>query len=137
MPLAVQLAVAVRERAGGRCQYCLMDQSLQGASFHIEHIIPLCKGGATELANLALACPSCNLHKADRTTAIDPQSGDPAPLFNPAQQRWSDHFCFSGHRVEGLTQVGRATVVALDLNNSRRQRIRAAEQKLGLHTPVL
>ena len=136
MTLAVHLAVAVRERAGGRCQYCLMDQSLQGASFHVEHIIPLCRDGATELANLALACPSCNLRKADRTSAIDPQSGGRAPLFHPVQQGWSAHFRFSGYRVEGVTPVGRATVAALDLNNSRRQRIRAAEQKLGLYPPV-
>ncbi len=136
MTLSVQLAVAVRERAGGRCQYCLMDQSLQGASFHVEHIIPLCRGGVTELPNLALACPSCNLRKADRTSAIDPQSADRAPLFHPVEQGWSDHFRFRGYRVEGLTTVGRATVAALDLNNSRRQRIRAAEQKLGLYPPV-
>jgi hypothetical protein len=136
MTLAVQLAVAVRKRAGGRCQYCLMDQSLQGASFHVEHVIPLCRGGATELGNLALACPSCNLRKADRTSAIDPQSGDRAPLFDPVQQRWSDHFRFSGFRIEGLTPVGRATVEGLDLNHSRRQHIRAAEQNLGLYPPV-
>jgi hypothetical protein len=58
MTLSVQLAVAVRERAGGRCQYCLMDQSLQGASFHVEHIVPVCRGGATKMANLALSSGS-------------------------------------------------------------------------------
>lgn len=51
----VGLAVLVRERAAGRCQYCLMHQSLQGATFHIEHIIPQAKGGSSELPNLALA----------------------------------------------------------------------------------
>lgn len=34
-----------------------MHQSLQGATFHIEHIVPHTKGGAETLANLALACP--------------------------------------------------------------------------------
>jgi hypothetical protein len=134
---AIQLAAAVRDRARGRCQYCLMDQGLQGASFHVEHIIPRCAGGATELSNLALACPSCNLHKADRTSAIDPPSGDQVPLFHPVRQTWSDHFRLTGYRVEGLTSVGRATVAALDLNNPRRQRIRAAEQILGLFPPVV
>jgi hypothetical protein len=137
MTPSVQLAVAVRERGRGRCQYCRMDQSLQGASFHVEHIIPRCAGGATELPNLALACPSCNLRKADRTSAVDPQSGDRVPLFHPVQHTWSDHFRFNGYQIEGLTPVGRATVAALDLNSSRRQRIRAAEQKLGLYPPVL
>ena len=40
MSLPYELAAAVRERAGGRCQYCLMHQALQGATFHVEHIIP-------------------------------------------------------------------------------------------------
>ena len=114
-----------------------MDQSLQGASFHVEHITPQCAGGATELGNLALACPSCNLHKADRTLAVDPQNGERVPLFHPVEQSWSDHFRFTGYRIEGLTPVGRATVAALDLNHSRRQSIRAAEQKLGLYPPAL
>jgi len=136
MKLASELAIAVRERARGRCQYCLMHQSLQGATFHVEHIIPRCEGGSAELVNLALACPSCNLHKADRIMVIDHESGASVRLFHPGQQTWADHFRFSGYRIEGLTPIGRATVAALDLNHSRRQRIRAAEQKFGLHPSV-
>jgi len=137
MKLDEEVAAAVRARAGDRCQYCLMHQSLQGATFHIEHIIPRSKGGSLEVSNLALACPSCNLHKADQTMAIDRQSGAWVPLFHPGQQTWSDHFQFSGYRIEGLTAVGRATAAALDLNHPRRRRIRAAEQALGLFPPAL
>ena len=68
MKFAGEVVAAVRERAANRCQYCLMHQGLQGATFHVEHIVPRSKGGPDELANLALACPSCNLRKADRTT---------------------------------------------------------------------
>jgi hypothetical protein len=132
MNLSVELAGAVRERAGDRCQYCRMHQRLQGATFHIEHVVPRAKGGTDELLNLALACPSCNLHKADRTTAIDPVTGDEVALFHPGQQAWSSHFRFNGHRIEGLTPIGRATVAALNLNHPRRLRIRAAEERLGL-----
>jgi hypothetical protein len=57
MTLAVHLAVAVRERAGGRCQYCLMDQSLQGASFHVEHTIPWSGGGASEVLSFRSLLP--------------------------------------------------------------------------------
>ena len=46
-----------------------MHQSLQGATFHIEHVIPRIRGGTSELDNLALACPSCNLPKADRVSS--------------------------------------------------------------------
>src|SRR5438270_13853818 len=86
MNLAGELAGLVRERADDRCQYCLMHQSLQGASFHVEHIIPRSKGGSSEMANLALACPSCNLHKADRIKAIDPVTGSLVQLFHPIQE---------------------------------------------------
>jgi hypothetical protein len=114
-----------------------MQQSLHAATFHLEHIIPRSKGGSLEVSNLALACPGCNLHKADRTMAIDPQSGARVPLFHPGQETWSDHFRFSGYRIEGLTAAGRAAAAALDLNHPRRRCIRAAEQALGLFPPAL
>ncbi len=132
MNVSGELADAVRRRAGQRCQYCLMHQGLQGATFHIEHVIPQSRGGSLELSNLALACPGCNLHKADRTMAVDPETGASVPLFHPNRQIWSDHFRFNGHRIEGLTPTGRATADALDLNHRRRMRIRAAEEALGL-----
>ena len=86
MSLPEELSRTVRARAGGRCQYCLMHESLQGATFHVEHIIPQCKGGGGDLENLALACPGCNLHKASRTTAMDPVTGENVRLFHPVRQ---------------------------------------------------
>jgi len=136
MKLPGGLITSVRERAAERCQYCFMHQRLQGATFHIEHIIPRSKGGTSELANLALACPSCNLHKADRTTAIDPLTGDSEPLFHPRQQSWWHHFQFNGHRIEGLTAIGRSTAAFLNFNHPRRLRIRAAEAQFGLFPPM-
>ena len=135
MKLPGELAATVRRRAADRCQYCLMHQQLQGATFHIEHIIPRAQGGTDDLGNLTLACPSCNLHKADRIAAIDPVSGASVPLFHPGRDIWPEHFHFLGQRVEGLTALGRATVAALDFNHSRRQRIRAVEARLGFHPP--
>jgi len=85
------------------------------------------------LENLALACPGCNLHKADKTTAPDPRTGEQVALFHPLRQRWSEHFRFQGHEMEGLTVTGRATVVLLDLNHLRRQRIRQVEETFGLY----
>ena len=133
MSLPVELAAAVRERAASRCQYCLMHQSLQGATFHVEHILPRAKGGTDELANLTLACPSCNLRKADRTIAIDLATGTSVPLFHPGRDIWSQHVRFKGSRIEGATAIGRAAVGALDFNHPRRQRIRMVEKRLGLH----
>ncbi|MEH1859125.1 MAG: HNH endonuclease [Nostoc sp.] len=84
-----------------------------------DHIHPRSKGGETIFANLCLACRSCNEFKADSTEAIDPLSGEKTPLFNPRQQRWSEHFAWNADatRVEGLTTTGRATIVCLRMNN--------------------
>jgi len=136
MMLPREVVAVVHARAAARCQYCLMHQALQGATFHIEHIIPRSKGGADHVENLALACPSCNLRKSDRTTGVDPLTGTTVSLFHPTQQVWLDHFRFSGYRIEGMTAVGRATVAALDFNHPRRQRIRAAEQRFRLFPPA-
>jgi hypothetical protein len=122
-------------RAGDRCEYCRMHQSLQGATFHIEHIVPRVAGGADEPGNLAVACPSCNLGKSSRTSAPDPDTGRSVALFHPRADRWADHFRWAGHRVEPLTATGRATAAALDLNDPRRVRIREAEEAFGLFPP--
>ena len=84
MALPEALSRAVRARAHARCQYCLMHESLQGATFHVEHVVPQCKGGGSDLENLVLACPGCNLHKASKTTAIDPATGEETRLFHPS-----------------------------------------------------
>ena len=39
--LPAQLERHVRKRAGGACEYCLLPQESQEATFHIDHIIPL------------------------------------------------------------------------------------------------
>jgi hypothetical protein len=113
-----------------------MHESLQGATFHIEHIIPLCRGGRSDLGNLALACPGCNLHKGSRITALDPLTGKSVQLFHPILQEWSDHFRLGGYQIEGLNSVGRATIEALNLNHPRRQRIREIEEAFGLFPPA-
>jgi hypothetical protein len=136
MTVPEELSQAVRARADARCQYCLMHESLQGATFHIEHVIPQCKGGSSDSENLVLACPGCNLHKASRITAIEPVTGEEVQLFHPTRQLWSEHFRFRGYQIEGSTPVGRATVNALNLNHPRRQRIREVEEAFGLFPPI-
>lgn len=109
-----------------------MHQSLQGATFHVEHIIPLSRGGNSNLDNLAWACPSCNLHKGNRITAIDPDTNNSVPLFNPRLDNWHEHFRWDCYELIGQTRTGRATVVAFDLNHPRRRQIRRAEAWFGL-----
>jgi hypothetical protein len=127
----------VQGRAAGRCEYCHMHQSLQGATFHVEHILPASRGGPTTLDNLAWCCPSCNLHKGDRTHAVDPETNQIVPFFHPRQDDWSRHFKWRGYSLSGLTAPGRATVAALQLNGDRRLLIRRAEERFKLFPPPL
>ena len=135
MTSRAELEQHVAERAANRCEYCRMHQSLQGAQFHLEHIVPISRGGATELANLALACPGCNLRKSNRVECIDPESNETVSLFHPRSQAWDQHFGWDDFSVTGITAIGRATVAALDLNHPRRVRIRQAEKVFELFPP--
>jgi hypothetical protein len=130
-----EIVQAVQARAGGRCEYCRMHQALQGATFHVEHIMPSSRGGASDLHNLAWSCPGCNLRKSDRIQAMDPESGVMVPFFNPRTDQWTDHFRFDAYQVIGQTSVGRATAAILDLNHRRRLLIRQAEERFGLWSP--
>src|SRR6476619_5688396 len=100
----------VAARAQDRCEYCRMHQSLQGAQFHLEHVVPSSRGGETVLENLAWACPGCNLRKSDRTEAIDPSTGEPAALFHPRLHVWLEHFTWEDYQAVLLTHTGRATI---------------------------
>lgn len=112
-----------------------MHQSLQGATFHVEHVIPQSAGGSHDGSNLALACPSCNLHKSDRTSVIAAGSPKTVPLFNPRADEWTDHFQWDDYTVVARSTVGHVTIAALDLNHQRRQMIRKAEQTFGMFPP--
>lgn len=127
-----ELEHLVSERAGQRCEFCRMHQSLQGATFHLEHVLPKSRGGITTLENLAWACPSCNLHKASRVTLIVPGTAEVVPLFNPRINLWPEHFRWNRYEIEPLSSIATALIAAFDLNHERRQRIRKAEEGFGL-----
>jgi hypothetical protein len=103
----------------------------------IDHIVPESLGGPTEEMNLWLACPLCNAHKGDRITALDANTGEIVRLFNPRQQAWVDHFAWTseGDRIVGRTPIGRATVIALQLNRPSLVRARGAWVSVGWHPP--
>ncbi len=115
----------VRQRAGNRCEYCLLRQEQSGLSHHVEHIVAKQHGGSDDLANLALACNRCNASKGPNLTGIDAASGDVVPLFHPRRDVWTDHFEFAGPRIVGLTSAGRVTVYVLAMNDERRVERRA------------
>jgi hypothetical protein len=112
-----------------------MHQALQGAAFHVEHVIPSSEGGSDELQNLAWACPSCNLKKSNCLSALDPECRQTIALFHPRTNRWEDHFAWQEYAVVGRTPTGRALVAAFDLNSPRRLLIRQVEEYFELFPP--
>jgi len=84
-----------------------------------DRIHPVSKGGETTFENLCLACRSCNEFKSDAVESIDSLSGETIQLFNPRQQKWTDHFGWSADstRLEGINAIGRTTIVKLRINN--------------------
>jgi hypothetical protein len=111
----------------------MLGQLGHGATFHVDHVVPRSKGGPTSLDNLALQCPNCSLHKADRVAGIDPETGQSASLFHPLQQEWHAHFRLEADGTcHGSTAVGRATVAALGMNDLIPRFARACQIALGL-----
>jgi HNH endonuclease len=62
------LARLVRERAGSRCEYCLLPEAALPLPFQIDHITAEKHGGQTVDSNLALACPQISLGSILRPT---------------------------------------------------------------------
>lgn len=121
----------VVERAGGRCEYCLIHQDLGGFPHLIDHIISRKHGGTSSFGNLAYACVLCNRHKGSDISAID-YSGQMVRLFNPRRDRWHDHFRIDGATIQPLTCIGEATARLLRMNAAERVVERRLLQNLGL-----
>lgn len=115
----------VRSRAGNACEYCqLLQEHSPLVSLQIEHIIPYKHHGGDEVANLALACIDCNLAKGPNIAGYDPVTGKLTALFHPREQKWEDHFKWTGLYLVGKTPIGRATVEVLRMNSEEQVQLR-------------
>ena len=122
MPLELSegLRQLVINRAGNRCEYCLLPQSAALHKHEPDHIVSLQHGGETEESNLALACLRCNRYKGPNVGSIDPVTGKLVPFFNPRIHDWKEHFELEGAKIRPLTSEARVTVNILRLNDEDR-----------------
>lgn len=60
----------VWNKTGGLCTYCLVEltpESGRSNSYHIDHVMPVSKGGQNDISNLTPACQSCNSKKNNKS----------------------------------------------------------------------
>jgi HNH endonuclease len=134
---ASEIRQQVFERALGCCEYCQSQHEFSHDDFSIEHITPRSSGGTDDLENLAMSCQGCNNRKYTALEATDPVTGARVSLFHPRLNAWSDHFVWSADTTTmiGLTAIGRASIVRLELNRSGMVNLRRALATVGVHPP--
>jgi hypothetical protein len=132
--ISPELRDLVRARAGNRCEYCRLPQSVVLHKHEPDHIIPRQHEGETVAANLALACMRCNRYKGPNVGSFDPNTGNLVPFFNPRQQNWADHFEFKDGVIWPITAEARVTVKILRLNDDERITERKELWGKGLYT---
>lgn len=116
----------MRNRAGARCEYCLLPESAAVYPFHIEHIIALKHGGSSELSNLAWSCFQCNVSKGTDIASYDLETGMLTPFYNPRKAEWHEHFEMVNGEITGRTPEGRVTARLLRMNTAEQVAIRRA-----------
>jgi len=47
----------------GKCWWC---GKTVGQKYHVDHIVPLARGGSNKPNNICISCPRCNLSKQDK-----------------------------------------------------------------------
>jgi len=106
----------VRQRGGGRCEYCRFPEALAELPFQCDHVIAIKHLGQTHESNLAHACYHCNSAKGPNIGGIDPVTGAFTRLFHPRLDGWHEHFEWHGAWLFGKTPEARTTIQVLGIN---------------------
>lgn len=73
-------------RWGNKCQICGMHGGKSAELLHLDHIVPVSRGGDGSAENLQLLCPSCNSSKGAMTMG-EYLTGESAP---GVDREWRD-----------------------------------------------
>lgn len=60
------------QRQKGKCYYC---KKQVGKEYHIEHVIPISRGGSNDISNIVVSCPTCNMRKQGKLPHEWPEGG--------------------------------------------------------------
>jgi hypothetical protein len=120
------LRLLVANRAGWRCEYCLLRDVDSYFSHQFDHIISSKHGGKSIFRNLAYTCVRCNVWKGTDIGSINLKTGKLVAFFSPRRDPWTSHFMLRGAVIEPLTAEGAATARVLQFNLDKR----VAERRL-------
>lgn len=98
-----KMRLMVKQRDNYTCRYC-GKVMLDGVGLQIDHILPIAKGGKTELDNLQVLCSVCNRKKSDKivpmtetvstteTVSVEEEKAEPKtePKTEPLNKRMTD-----------------------------------------------
>ena len=62
-------------RQKGKCYYCKKKLGTDRRAYHVDHAIPLSRGGTNDPSNLVITCPPCNEKKGKRMPHEWPEGG--------------------------------------------------------------
>jgi len=130
--IPAELRKLIAERAGNRCEYCLLPQRFCLHKHEPDHIVPIQHGGNDDEGNLALACMRCNRFKGPNIGSFDPETGKLVPFFHPRHQKWEDHFTIQNALIMPLTPESRVTVKIFRFNDEERVAERKMMIEVGL-----
>lgn len=137
--VSAELRRLVASRAAGLCEYCLVHEEDTFFAGEVDHVISRKHGGETQADNLAFACLFCNRNKGSDIASLIPGTAEVVRLYNPRQDRWSDHFRLDadGITIQPISAIGEATVRLLGLNQEDRLLEREALLEVGRYpTPM-
>lgn len=119
LSISRKIRAKVANRAGHRCEYCLIGSDDVFLPHEIDHIISLKHGGDHHKPNFAYACFACNRSKGSDIASIVPPD-TVVRLFNPRKDAWDNHFELEGAEFIARSDIGRATISLLKLNHPDR-----------------
>ena len=61
----------ILERDGFRCAYCGASAREDGVRLHIDHVVPISRGGEDVAGNVLICCKPCNLSKGSQSMSAD------------------------------------------------------------------
>ena len=105
----------VRQRAGGRCEYCRLPQAASGVPFELDHITARSIGPYGSRQPRGELHGYCNGYKGPNLAAEtrDRQSHAALPS---ATTQMGHHFQYEGSTLIGRTAIGRTTIEVLRIN---------------------